>query len=170
MKKWLIVMVSMLFLILGCDAHRQPIYIDRIEIYQDSELLAGTLKYFDGSTWVEYESSTTNQTNVYYSIDIAIGSSINIVFEIYSPDKTINDMKLSLSSDFASHTLASAWATINDREDEITLSNYLIEDVSGTYNVISIYGWLTDQGPKYVGAKSNDVEYILKGVHFNLFP
>jgi len=168
-RKPMLAIFPMLNLLLtGCFSNIEPIYIARIEVYQNSNLLNGTLRYHDGSEWLDYDPNITDKTIVYYSVDVISNSFIDIGFDIYSPDAEIDDMKLTLSDDFGLGTGIGAWATIGEREEDIVKSSYKIASLSSSYNVIEIYGWLTDDGPKYIGAKAEHVNYVLRGVYLNL--
>lgn len=169
MKKILTLFImALLFLLVGCSSDHEPLYIDEIRCYLDNVLLAGKLQYYDGTNWLDYDSSITEKTNVYYSIDLIKGSSLDIDFDIYSPDIEINDMKITISNNFIPKTYVSEWATINEREDKIVKAQYSFNDFDGSFNMIKIYGWLTDNGPKYLGAKTINTNYVLSGVHINI--
>lgn len=170
MKKMFAIISISILLLTSCIANANSIYIDTIEIYQDSLPLAKKLKYDNGVIWDDYDSNITKKIDVYYSIDIRIGSSINIQFDTFSPYLEIDLMKLSISYNFIPETYSGVEATISEREDGIIKSTYFIESIASSYNVIQIHGWLTNHGPRYSGATSQNTNYVLRGVHLNILP
>jgi hypothetical protein len=149
----------------GCFfSNKEPIFVEQISVYQEGNLLSGTLYFHDGSEWVLYDQNNKDQKNVYMSFIVSEGIAVEIYFDTYSPDKEIHDMKLTLSNDLDYMTNISEGAVILDRDGDIVQSSFIIEPFSSELNVISIYGWWTSDGPNYVGAKPAGAHYVLKGV------
>jgi len=158
---------SMLMLLSGCFiSNTEPIYLQRITAYQEGNFLSGTLYHHNGTGWVPYDQYTKDRADVYMSFTVSEGSPLEVYFYTYSPDKEIHDMKLTISKDLDYTTNIGEEAVILDREGDIIQSSYLFESISREQNVISIYGWWTNDGPKYVGAKTAGTNYVLKGVRF----
>lgn len=169
MRKKILLSLISTCLLTSCISLSDPIYVHRIDVYRDDTLLTGTLKYHDGSSWMFYNANINKKrTNVYHSVDVRPGETLNIKFFIFSSDTIINEMKLTFSRDFISETLDSDWATVFEPEDDITITEYNIDNFSSIHNVIQIYGWLTNNGPKYAGALTRNTNYSLRGVHFNI--
>lgn len=131
-------------------------------------MLSGSLKYFVDETWRDYPPSRLKRTNIYYAINVNKNLPLRISFVVYSPDVTIQYMHLTLNKNFISETYNSALATVNEKIDNLTYTDYLIDNISPYYNVVKVYGWRTDQGPKYLGALSPNTNYVLSGVMINI--
>ena len=120
--------------------------------------------FVDATKWIDYNNKKTEKTYVYYTIDVKKGNWLNIELDLFSLDFVIYLMKVSLSYAFGSKTYKAAQASIDKREGSLVKTSYLIENLIGNYNVIKIYGWLTDNGLKYLGAKNNNKNYVLSGI------
>ena len=160
----LLIIISFTFLT-GCISRYGPIYIEEIEVYENGELQSGSFKYYDGRTWIDYDGKPTKE-KIYYVVDIE-GGDLEAVFKIYSTKTVVNEMKITLSKNLDSNTNISEWADVLEKEDTITKCNYEFT-YDSSFNTIRVYGWLTNNGPKYVGAKAKDSNYTIWGVHFNL--
>ncbi len=168
MKKLLIIHI-ILFLIYnsGCS-YDGPIYINDIEVYQNDNLIESNLKYFDGRVWVLYNNQKPTKEKIYLSVDISSNEDILIVFNIYSPKLTVNEMKLTLNYNTFTNTNEGGWATVLNKDGDYTKCTFLIDDFTNDFNTITSYGWLTNQGPKYMGSKAMSSNYTLWGVNINL--
>lgn len=156
---------STLMLLSGCFfSNIEPIFVQQISAFQEGNLLSGKLYFHNSSEWVLYDQNTNDQKNVYITFTVSEGSAVEIYFDTYSPDKEIHNMKLTLSNDLDYMTNISEDAVILDRDGDIIQSSFIIEPFSSGLNVISIYGWLTSDGPEYVGAKPAGAYYVLIGV------
>lgn len=168
MKKMMFIFILVMVLLLtGCISFKEPIYITDIFIVVQEETVVGKLVFYDGENWVDYDSKNKDHTKVYYSFDLSIDQAFTIIFNTYSPDKEINEMSLTISDNLNYQTNIGEWAIIGERNKDVIQSSFYIEEPTSNMNVITIYGWLTSDGPKYVGSKISGTNYSIIGARLN---
>lgn len=169
MKKiFAIVLTLCLFLLVGCD--KKTIFVNEIRCYVDGVLVEGTLQTYDGTNWALYDGKKEKKSEVYVVIDVKLGSSLEVEFDVVSPELVIDEMKIRFSDNFQPVSVQSGSVEVKAIEEGMTRGTYTIETVDPIWDTIDVYGWLTDQGPKYQGQKKQNTNYVLCGVHINYLP
>lgn len=157
---------SLCIILTGCISHGSPVYVDSIFVYQNDELQIGTLKYHDGSRWIDYDNDAVTKEKIYYSFDIT-DQNTKVVFNIYAPNTTLKDLRLLTNTDLNSSN--NETVIISDeivQEGDIYVCTFEFE-FTNDFNTISVTGFTTSDGLKYIGAKDEESYFILHGVYFN---
>lgn len=172
MKKILLILITILslFVFVGCLNFSSSSYIESIDVYINEELQEGSLKYYidTKNEWKLFEGNIKEKLNVYSSYNISEGDSITIVFNFYNPKIEISVAKAVYSINLDSQTNETKHYTPEDKIGDYTKVIVEIELFDGSFNVIRIPSWLSDQGIKYQGKKHPDGNYTIWGVHFNI--
>lgn len=153
----------------GIVNHNGPIYIEKINLFIDNQLVEGKLQYFDSDKkiWLDYETKIKEKKNVYYTIDISLEDNLEIEFIHYSPKLVIKETKIVTNNDFEPMSYNTINLMMEDKEGNYTNLNYTFKKIDGSFNVIKIPSWMTDKGLKYQGTNPKGTNYILWGVHLN---
>ena len=163
----LIVLSISVLLLNGCINQDGPIYIDHIDIYVEGILVEGTIQYYDGEVWINYDQPQKLNKGLYYTVDIEKGSNVEVVFYIKSPQMDVKEIKIVTNKNFESWSYNSFTLDTVEKLEELTKTNYLFESIDTSYNVIEIPSWLTNKGIKYRTLKI-DNSYVIWGIHLNI--
>ncbi len=165
-KLLLMFTVILTLLLTSCFNRGGPIYIDSILVYENDELLTGTYQYHDGEKWQEYNLKKKTKEKIYYRVPVK-GEEIKVVFNIYAPNTIIKEVKIvtNIDLDFWSNETVFIEDDIEQEESIFACSYEFVYE--GEFNAITITGFATSNGLKYMGAKGKESNFVLWGVSFN---
>jgi len=161
----LLFIMSIFFLLSSCINTGGPIYVESISVYSGEELISGNYMYYDGNNWQDYDGKPTKE-KIYYSVNVE-KEDIKVIFNIYAPKTTITEVKLVTNTDlfYANNNTVFISENITNNDDLYACPFEF--DFTNEFNSISVSGFATNNGLKYMGAKNSENNFILWGVHLN---
>lgn len=160
------IMSSFVIILTGCISQGNPVYVDSILVYQNGELLEGTLKYYDGSKWVDYDNEKVTKEKMYYSFDIT-DQNIKVVFNVFAPNTTLTDLRLLTNTNLNYSNNETVFISDEIVQEGSTFACTFEFEFTSVFNTISVTGFATSDGLKYMGAKGEHSNFVLHGVYFN---
>lgn len=161
-----IFLISLMFLFSGCINTGGPIYVESITVYVGDELITGNYVYYDGNNWQDYDGKTTKE-KIYYSVNVK-KENIKVIFNIYAPNTTLKEVKLVTNTNLFYANNNTVFIKDNIEKIDGLYSCSFEFDFTNEFNAISVTGFATNNGLKYMGAKNTENNFILWGVHLNL--
>lgn len=169
-KKLKLILIFILFslgvILTGCISRGNPVYVESIFVYQHGELLVGTLKYHNGSKWIDYDNEKDTKEKIYYSFDIT-DQNIKIVFNVFAPNTILTDLKLLTNTNLNYSNNETVFISDEIIQEDSTYACTYEFDFTNDFNTISVRGFATSDGLKYMGAKDEHSNFVLHGVYFN---
>ncbi|MDD3712750.1 MAG: hypothetical protein PHZ28_04595, partial [Candidatus Izemoplasmatales bacterium] len=160
------IMSSFVIILTGCISQGNPVYVDSILVYQNGELLEGTLKYYDGSKWVDYDNEKVTKEKMYYSFDIT-DQNIKVVFNVFAPNTILTDLKLVTNTNLNYSNNETVFISDEIVQEGSTFACTFEFEFTSVFNTISVTGFATTDGLKYMGAKGDHSNFVLYRVYFN---
>lgn len=163
---FLVFILALLSMLTGCIDKGGPIYVDSILVYKNGVLLTGKYKYYDGSKWVDYHNEKITKEKIYYSVDVK-DQDVKVVFNIYAPNTTLTELKLVTNSNLYYSNNNTIFINDDIYKEGSNFSCPYVFEFSNDFNAITVSGFATHNGLKYMGAKDDKSNFILYGVHLN---
>ena len=172
MRKYLLVLLILsLFSLVGCINTSGPNYIESIDVYVDGELLEGKIQYYnqEQNKWMDFDDyKEKDKINVYYSFDVPLDKEIIIIINFYTPKITLKEVKVVSSTDLDSNTNLTHFYNSEEKENDNTKVIITLDDFDGSFNVLKVPSWMSDNGIKYQGQKHPNGNYTIWGIHFKI--
>jgi len=157
---------SLAIVLTGCVSRGNPVYVDSIFVYQNGDLAIGTLKYHDGSQWVDYDNEKSTKEKIYYSFDIT-DQNIKVVFIVFAPNTTLTDLRLLTNTNLNYSNNETVFISDEITQEGNTFVCTFEFEFTHDFNTISVIGFATSDGLKYMGAKDEHSNFVLHGVYLN---
>lgn len=170
-KKLLILLILPLLVLVGCINRSGPNYIESVDLSINNELMEGRLEYFNEAenSWISFDNYQEKQrTQVYYTFDVPLNKDLKIIFNFYNPKITLKDVKVISSRNLYYNTNKTHYYYPEEKENDNTKVIIIIDDFDGTFNVLKVTSWLSDEGIKYQGQKHKGGNYTIWGIHLNI--
>lgn len=156
------------FILTSCISQGGPIYVDSIEVYADNNFIEGQYVYQTFNGWKTVDEGQKTHEKVYYGVDLNKDSDIEIIMNIYAPNTTLNSLRILLNIDLDYTNNHTAFI----EEDDITKDGNIFKckytfSPTDDFNCITVTGFATDNGLKYMGAKNKNSHFILYGIYIN---
>lgn len=156
------------FILTSCIRQGGPIYVDNIEVYADNNFIEGQYVYQTFNGWKTVDEGQKTHEKVYYGVDLNKDSNIEIIMNIYAPNTTLNSLRILLNLDLDYNSNQTAFI----EEDDITKDGNIFKckytfSPTDDFNCITVTGFATDNGLKYMGAKNKNSHFILYGIYIN---
>jgi len=162
----LIFIMLLIFLLSSCINTGEPIYVESITVYAGDELITGNYMYYDGNNWQDYGGKSTKE-KIYYSVNVK-KEDIKVIFNIYAPNTTLTKVKLVTNTNLFYANNNTVFIGDNIENIDGIYSCPFEFDFTNEFNAISVSGFATSNGLKYMGAKNPESNFVLYGVHLNL--
>ncbi len=159
-------LMSIIFFLSGCINTVGPIYIDSIAVYAGDELITGNYVYYDGNNWQDYDGKATKE-KIYYSVNVK-KEDIKVIVNIYAPNTSLSEVQLVTNTNLFYANNNTVFIEDNIETVDGLYSCPFEFDFTNEFNVISVSGFATSNGLKYMGAKNSESNFVLYGVHLNL--
>lgn len=166
-KQFTMLILLVVVLLTGCMSQGNPVYVDSILVYENGELLTGNYKYYDGDQWVDYDETTSTTEKIYYSVSVK-AENIRVIFNIYAPNTTLNELKILTNSNLYYSNNNTLFINYEITQNgNIFVCPYEFE-FTNEFNAITVTGFSTSNGLKYMGSKDKESNFVLYGIHLNL--
>jgi len=164
----LLLFVVFLFslLLTGCISQGGPLYVDSIEVYSDNELVTGKYLYHTSTGWNEFDDSKKTDYKMYYGVNLNKDLNVKVVFNIYAPNTTLNSLRILLNIDLDYNSNQTAFIEEEDitKDGNIFKCKYTFSPTDD-FNCMTVTGFATDDGLKYMGAKDKRSNFVLWGTY-----